>query len=62
MFVHASVYMLPCVYLCVSVRECQVMTSSTVLILIQIREEKETDKVKGILGNPSRVKYVFHVY
>ncbi len=37
-------------------------TREEVLILIQIREEIETDKVKGILGNPSRVKYVFHVY
>lgn len=30
-FVHASVYMLQFVFLCVSVRECQVITSSTVL-------------------------------
>lgn len=39
-------------------------TREEVLILIQIRKEKETDKVKGILGNPSRVKYhvSFHVY
>lgn len=37
-------------------------TREELLIQIQIREEKESDKVKGILGNPSRVKYVFHVY
>jgi len=35
--------------------------SQEVVIRIQIREKMETDKVKGILGNPTRMKFAFYI-
>lgn len=68
---HVCLYMLvfTCCRVCIGERmpsdnKLDCPTREEVLILIQIRKEKETDKVKGILGNPSRVKYhvSFHFY